>query len=609
MKSSSSNNNNNTTTGKHIRPKVRSRRNVDTTATTAATTTSTNDNDISKKEDDLDDMLAQTRQLLANMGHDFSSEIIMTSPTTPPMDATDKIKNTEPSKVKPAQENNEMKNNDDDGGGGILKTNPRYSVGGNNAMMQQQTKDKNASSSVLIVDNNEKKGNKPKSTSSSTPNMKTLASYTTTLDETCSLLSSSDMQGAEWQGTAKPFLKDVVMEKNPTDMNKNDSNAINIANAIEGYTPKHGSFQHASKKEKPLKKTQTTKKKSTNTSTSPQLPEGTFQSISELVSTAAALTSKQEYLSEEGKHVDDNDNATLQNIDNTTNEIETDLSFTYMSSEEYETVKLAESLGVTIDLGGGSSEEMKKNGNEYIKDEKEEEEPYHSDEEEEEYYDDDDDEDNDDDKENEDDDDDMFGFFTSSPGDEEKPEPEERPFLKLWTALSTWVTHESTILLREWKNELSAGIPKDKDVTTTTLRTPYDTSDVGSSRCAGFMSMLKMNVPKCLSEFISFYISTTTKNDKGYIQRIAETRLSNLVRTFDYTEPMVKLNGTLWKVLTFVMMEIVFLPHICRGGEQEVDANDSLMLPMAAKSIGMTVDEYRYLTQSALTKLSLGSSA
>eukprot|EP00957_Ditylum_brightwellii_P128835 9828073-Ditylum_brightwellii.AAC.1 len=59
-------------------------------------------------------------------------------------------------------------------------------------------------------------------------------------------------------------------------------------------------------------------------------------------------------------------------------------------------------------------------------------------------------------------------------------------------------------------------------------------------------------------------------------------------------------------------MEIVFLPHICRGGdggEQEVDANDSLMLPMAAKSIGMTVDEYRYLTQSALTKLSLGSSA
>eukprot|EP00957_Ditylum_brightwellii_P117751 8982877-Ditylum_brightwellii.AAC.1 len=89
-------------------------------------------------------------------------------------------------------------------------------------MMQQQTKDENASSSVLIVDNNEKKGKKPKSTASSTPNMKTLASYTTTLDETCNLLSSSDMQGAEWQGTAKPFLKDVVMEKNPTDMNKND---------------------------------------------------------------------------------------------------------------------------------------------------------------------------------------------------------------------------------------------------------------------------------------------------------------------------------------------------------------------------------------------------
>eukprot|EP00957_Ditylum_brightwellii_P119976 9156158-Ditylum_brightwellii.AAC.1 len=59
-------------------------------------------------------------------------------------------------------------------------------------------------------------------------------------------------------------------------------------------------------------------------------------------------------------------------------------------------------------------------------------------------------------------------------------------------------------------------------------------------------------------------------------------------------------------------MEIVFLPHVCRGGdggEQEVDANDSLMLPMSAKLIGMTVDKYQYLTQSALTKLSLGSGA
>ena len=69
---------------------------------------------------------------------------------------------------------------------------------------------------------------------------------------------------------------------------------------------------------------------------------------------------------------------------------------------------------------------------------------------------------------------------------EEQPcEPEIKPFLVLWQAITSWVTPSSASLIKNWK--LEKDYEQDSSV--------HDTSDVGSSRCTGLMAILKMNLP------------------------------------------------------------------------------------------------------------------
>jgi hypothetical protein len=168
-------------------------------------------------------------------------------------------------------------------------------------------------------------------------------------------------------------------------------------------------------------------------------------------------------------------------------------------------------------------------------------------------------------------------------GDEEdRPEAQPRAFILLWTALSEWSTPQAV----EWLTKLNASKDPSNLITATEWTPHYDRSDVGSSRCAGLMAMLKMNVPTCLVQ-LQQPVNT---------RRVVEQRLGDWLRTLDYSLASPKLNLPLWKAMTCVLLDMVLV-------EARKTTPDNL--PAVISAVGMTWDEYRYLTRSAL--LSLGN--
>lgn len=97
------------------------------------------------------------------------------------------------------------------------------------------------------------------------------------------------------------------------------------------------------------------------------------------------------------------------------------------------------------------------------------------------------------------------------------------------------------------------------------------------------MAMVKLYLPKCLEEL-------------GFTQelrRTADTRLGELLRMFSYVQEAPKFPVKLWKAVTCILLEIVLVEH------QQVQHNQ-MKLPTSITAIDMTVDEYRYLTRSAV---------
>jgi len=103
-----------------------------------------------------------------------------------------------------------------------------------------------------------------------------------------------------------------------------------------------------------------------------------------------------------------------------------------------------------------------------------------------------------------------------------------------------------------------------------------------------------MYIARSMTELKRMPQQTQQQKDTLNDTRKIEQRLADLVRTFDIDGPVANFNTKQWKTMTTILIVISF-PSL---------GTDSITLPASAQSLGMTTDEYRYLTRSALTSLS-----
>jgi hypothetical protein len=179
--------------------------------------------------------------------------------------------------------------------------------------------------------------------------------------------------------------------------------------------------------------------------------------------------------------------------------------------------------------------------------------------------------------------------------------------MMIWNALSTWITPEAVLTLREFKNDLfeneSHIIPDDS---VPARNDPPEMSDIASSRAAGLMSMLKMHLSKCLTEL-------GYNGNDGYTKRVAETRLSNFIQHFDYSKPMVQFHSDMWRAVTVILLDIVLPKYdiayegqsglIISSGQLDI----SIPISTYVTSIGISREEYNYLVTKAIPSLDSGA--
>lgn len=211
------------------------------------------------------------------------------------------------------------------------------------------------------------------------------------------------------------------------------------------------------------------------------------------------------------------------------------------------------------------------------------------------------------DQDEEDDGNDIFDFFGSALAEEEeRPPPPLRAFMVLWNAISRWITADSVVLLRSYKSDKF--VNQEPPVTVALNAAPNkitEMSDICASRCAGLMNMLKINLIRSLDE-----LGYSTSDN--YTRRMAETRLGEFVQKFDFTDPMVKFNSIQWRALTIILLSVVLPRHdLAYEGKTGIVVRDEvspeLALPNTLKEVGMSVEEYKYLVDTAIPSLDVGS--
>ena len=93
----------------------------------------------------------------------------------------------------------------------------------------------------------------------------------------------------------------------------------------------------------------------------------------------------------------------------------------------------------------------------------------------------------------------------------------------LWNALSKWITPKSVKILQQYRSELFVKDHEEKYTpvvsyeATTTMESSSEyghahSSDISISRCEGFMSMIKMNLSKAISDL--GYNNNSNNNNK-----------------------------------------------------------------------------------------------
>ena len=198
----------------------------------------------------------------------------------------------------------------------------------------------------------------------------------------------------------------------------------------------------------------------------------------------------------------------------------------------------------------------------------------------------------------------FMDFFGADEDDSVgEPEPAPKSFILLWNAMSSWITPETTAQIQEWQVEQEAASPS-AVVPSSTLRQPYDLSDIGASRCGGLMSMIKMHLPRALEDL-------GYDKSNGHVRRLAQSRLANFVRTFDFSAASSpKFDSSLWRALTVVFVDICFpssvlYPDVAQKS-QEGATGQTPYAPTSISQCGISASEYKYLVNSAMKSLGCG---
>ncbi len=198
----------------------------------------------------------------------------------------------------------------------------------------------------------------------------------------------------------------------------------------------------------------------------------------------------------------------------------------------------------------------------------------------------------------------FMDFFGADEDDSVgEPEPAPKSFILLWNAMSSWITPETTAQIQEWQVEQEAASPS-AVVPSSTLRQPYDLSNMGASRCGGLMSMIKMHLPRALEDL-------GYDKSNGHVRRLAQSRLANFVRTFDFSAASSpKFDSSLWRALTVVFVDICFPSSVLYPDvAQKLQEGATVQTPHTPTSIsqcGISASEYKYLVNSAMKSLGCG---
>ena len=168
-------------------------------------------------------------------------------------------------------------------------------------------------------------------------------------------------------------------------------------------------------------------------------------------------------------------------------------------------------------------------------------------------------------------------YYQDDDDDNNVQESTPRAFTLIWGALSRWWTPEAV----EWMARLERPSSTDTPLYGNNWSPQVDRSDIGASRCAGLMAMVKMYLPSSMHE-LGF---------RQDLQRTAESRIADWLRTFDYSSEAPKLPVKMWKAISCMLLDMVLVESRKTVVEK---------LPPSVAAVGMSLDEYKYLTRSAV---------
>eukprot|EP00980_Cylindrotheca_fusiformis_P021173 scaffold8136_cov127-Cylindrotheca_fusiformis.AAC.13 len=195
------------------------------------------------------------------------------------------------------------------------------------------------------------------------------------------------------------------------------------------------------------------------------------------------------------------------------------------------------------------------------------------------------------DSDGEDEDDEEFLEFLMEHGEgddydddgeaEVAPPPLPRAFTLIWTALAEWLTPEAVEWMARLEHPEKSSSSSNEPLYRNGWTPQVDRSDIGASRCAGLMAMIKMYLPS----------SMDAMNHPADMRRTAEHRIGDFLRTFDYSSEAPKLPTKMWKTITCILLDMVLI-------ETRAKTVDSV--PPSVEAVGMTIEEYKYLTRKAV---------
>eukprot|EP00531_Pseudo-nitzschia_arenysensis_P018091 CAMPEP_0116126198 /NCGR_PEP_ID=MMETSP0329-20121206/6209_1 /TAXON_ID=697910 /ORGANISM="Pseudo-nitzschia arenysensis, Strain B593" /LENGTH=575 /DNA_ID=CAMNT_0003620275 /DNA_START=78 /DNA_END=1805 /DNA_ORIENTATION=- len=212
------------------------------------------------------------------------------------------------------------------------------------------------------------------------------------------------------------------------------------------------------------------------------------------------------------------------------------------------------------------------------------------------------------DQDDDDDDDAVMELLLGSDIEDEDEEDEpERPlqvkaFTLLWDALTNWMTHETVVwmkALQEKQNNNNQTMCDNNPATFGLLlgdndddddkewAPMVDKSDIGASRCAGVLAMLRLYLGQCMDEL----------GHKVESRRKADKRLNDLMRTFDYSRENPKLSSAHWKAMACILLDAVMIES--RNHQDKLLVVQQQLPPSVAK-VGMSSAEFEYLSRKAV---------